>query len=141
MAPPPMQSAPSQMPVIGTIELGAQSPAPDPTAFFVLLARLAGELAKQGGGATEPSAIRMIRQRLVEWIEDVRSVGAFEPFAAAVEALVARLSSALAAMPAAGGRSGLAGEAIAIAAELVRVTQRGAPPPSPHVPPRPAFWK
>jgi hypothetical protein len=61
----------------------------------------------------------------------VRSVGGHDALATAVEQLVQRLSAALAA-----GQD-VAGEAVAVAAELARLAAGGAPPP----PPKRAFWK
>src|SRR5205085_1346097 len=58
--------------------------APARSAYHGKLETLARELAR----ATDTNAIRAIRQRLVEWIEDVRSVGGHDDLAAAVEKLV-----------------------------------------------------
>jgi Ca-activated chloride channel homolog len=101
------------------------------SAYLVALGALARELDAQGRGRADATAIRLIRQRLTEWIEDVRSVGGHDALAAAIEQLVQRLSGALAA-----GQD-LAGETIAVAAELARLAAGGAPPP----PPKRAFWK
>jgi hypothetical protein len=109
---------------------GAAAAAPR-SAYLATLDALARELDAQGRGRADATAIRLIRQRLTEWIEDVRSVGGHEPLAVAVEQLIQRLSAALAAGQA------VAGEAVAIAAELARYAAGGTPPP----PPKRAFWK
>jgi Ca-activated chloride channel homolog len=103
------------------------------TAYLVQLATLARELEAQATGRSDPAAIRLLRQRLTEWVEDVRSVGGGDALAGAVEALVKRLSAALAAP------SNLAIEAKAIAGELAALAA-GAPPPA-KPPGRAAFWK
>ena len=86
-------------------------------------------------------AIRLVRQRLTQWVEDVRSVGGSRDLADAVEALVKRLSAALAAP------ANLVAEAMAIAAELATLAAGAPPPPAPPENPkekkksRLAFWK
>jgi Ca-activated chloride channel family protein len=115
---------------------GAPAPAPAPSAgsaYLAALGTLARELEAQGRGRADAAAIRLLRQRLTEWIEDVRSVGGHVALAAAVEQLVQRLSAALA------SGQDVAGEAIAIAAELARYAQGAAPPPAPKQ--GRAFWK
>jgi hypothetical protein len=72
----------------------------------------------------------MVRQRLTEWVEDLRSVGTHGDLANAVEQLVARLTAAL-------GGTDLASEAAGIAQELAQLAG-GAPPPKKS---RGAFWK
>jgi hypothetical protein len=106
----------------------------------VQLGNLARELEAQGRGRADATAIRLLRQRLVEWVEDLRSVvearGRMEidapALAGAVEQLVQRLSAALASATA------LAAEAVAVAVELGKLAA-GAPPP--RTSGRPAFWK
>lgn len=104
------------------------------TAYLVQLATLARELAAQATGRGDAAAIRLVRQRLTEWVEDVRSVGERDDLASAVEALVKRLSAALAAP------ASLRSEATAIAGELAALAA-GAPPPPAKQQSRPAFWK
>jgi hypothetical protein len=95
---------------------------------------LARELEARAIGRGDPAAIRLLRERLTEWVEDVRSVGGNHELAGAVEALVERLSAALAAP------ASLLAEATAIAGELA-VLAAGAPPPPAKKQSRLAFWK
>jgi len=74
-------------------------------------------------------ALRLIRQRLAQWVEDVRSVGGHDDLAAAVEKLVTRLAAAIA--------SGAPNEPRAVATELSKLAA-GTTTPAPS---RPAFWK
>ena len=93
-------------------------------AYLASLAELARALA------TAPTpALRLIRQRLAQWVEDVRSVGGHDHLAAAVEKLVTRLAAAIA--------SASVDEPRAIATELAKLAT-GTPPPAPS---RAAFWK
>ena len=108
--------------------------APARTVYHHKLELLARELENQGRGSADPAILRVVRQRLTEWVEDVRSVGGHDELAAAVQRLVQRLSAALAAA------TSLAQELLAIAAELARLAG-GLPPPSGPKPSRPAFWK
>jgi Ca-activated chloride channel family protein len=111
-----------------------RSAAPDVSAaYLVNLATLARELEAQARGRADGSAIRVLRQRLTEWVEDVRSVGGNDTLATAVERLVQRLSAALAA------GSTLVTEAIAVATELFALATSGAPAPTKGG--RVAFWK
>jgi Ca-activated chloride channel family protein len=103
------------------------------TAYLVTLATLARELEAQARGRADAAAIRVLRQRLVEWVEDVRSVGSDTKLADAVEELVRRLSAALA------GTS-LASEALLVAGELADLAA-GTPPTTPKRSGRVAFWK
>lgn len=102
----------------------------DRSPYLIALDALARELDAQGRGRADTAAIRLLRQRLTEWVEDLRSVGASSDLAAAVEQLIQRLSAALALS------TTLAAEAIAIAAELAKLAT-GAPPPRQGR----AFWK
>ena len=141
-APPPHAfpslSAPS--PVAGSPHASADGPpsakaeaAPAVSAaHLALLGKLATELDGHAR-RSDVAAIRVVRQRLTEWIEDVRSVGGGDALAKEVEALVVRLSAALAA-PAA-----LAAQLAAIVGELLAFAAGGQPPTS--VPRRPPFWK
>jgi hypothetical protein len=124
-APPaPSEAAPTE----------SASPAIATTAYLVQLATLARELHAQATGRGDASAIRILRQRLTEWVEDVRSVGGSDDLASAVEELVKRLSAALAAP------ASLVAEATVIAGELATLGA-GAPPPPAKKQSRPAFWK
>jgi hypothetical protein len=115
----------------------SETPAIGVTSYLVQLAELArGLLAEVKGSAAAP-AIRLLRQRLVQWIEDVRSVsgeGGNEDLASAVEVQVERLGTALAAPET------LVTEVTAIAAELAALAA-GAPPPPAKKKSRLAFWK
>jgi len=113
---------------------GGEPPAIATTAYLVQLATLARELEAQATGRADAAAIRLLRQRLTEWVEDVRSVGGNHELAGAVEALVKRLSAALAA-PAT-----LVADATAIAGELAALAA-GAPLPPEQKKSRLAFWK
>jgi len=127
--PPPMYSSPGPVPRSPKAE-SAKEVAPDASAYLASLAQLAGELEAQARGRADGTAIRLLRQRLVEWIEDLRSVGGHDALAAAVERLVQRLSAALAA------GSDVASETLAVATELGKIAG-GPPPPKGRV----AFWK
>jgi len=102
-------------------------------AYLVSLATLARELEAQARGRADGAAIRVLRQRLTEWVEDVRSVGSHDELATAVERLVQRLSAALAAGVA------IVSEALAVAGELAVLAAGG--PPTPTKRSRLAFWK
>ena len=104
-----------------------------PSAYLATLATLAGELETQvqrGALVT----LRLLRVRLTEWVEDVRSVGTHDALATAVDEIVQRLAAAIAA-----GTSLLA-TVTAIAGELAALAA-GAPPPAPKPRARLAFWK
>ena len=105
---------------------------PAANAYLVQLAILARELEQQAGLAN-PGAIRLLRQRLTEWVEDLRSVGTDAALADAVERLVERLTEAL-------RGTDVATEATSIAHELAKLAG-GAPPPAPAKKSRLAFWK
>lgn len=77
----------------------------------------------------ERADVRIVRQRLAEWIEDLRSVGGDAALAAPVEQLVQRLAT-----------GPTADELRAIAAELLRLANGGAPT-SPPKPSGRSFWK
>jgi Ca-activated chloride channel family protein len=99
--------------------------------YLTQLVRLAIELG-QHVAAGDTVAIRLVRQRLFQWVEDVRSVGLGQ-LVRTVEQLATRLTAALAA-PAT-----LASEAAAIADELAALaTTRPQPAASRS---RSAFWK
>ena len=113
-------------------EVGA--PGGDVAIYLVQLTDLVRALLAAAGGAGPESAIRLVRQRLVQWVEDLRSIGGHEDLASAVETLVERLASALASAPT------LVAEVTAVAAELAALAA-GAPPPPPKKKSRAAFWK
>jgi hypothetical protein len=100
----------------------------------VQLAGLSRALLAEATGAAGSGAIRLLRQRLVQWIEDLRSVSGHEDLASAVETLVERLAAALA------SPATRVNDATAIAAELAALAA-GAPPPPANKKSRPAFWK
>jgi hypothetical protein len=83
-------------------------------------------------GAANLGKLRMLRQRLREWIEDLRSVGGFDALAGAVEQLALKLDSALAS-------ADVATQVAAVATDLAALAA-GAPVP-PRASGRPAFWK
>ena len=60
------------------------------------LTALANELGVLVAGSYDLAVLRQLRQRLTQWIEDVRSVGGERRLTDAVEALMQRLSAALA---------------------------------------------
>jgi Ca-activated chloride channel homolog len=101
--------------------------------YHAKLGQLARDLEAAARRA-DSNVIRILRQRLAEWIEDVRSVGGYDDLAAAVEVLVQRLATALAIA------TDLVTEAIAIAAELGRLARGSLPPPA-RKQSRGAFWK
>ncbi|MDQ3370724.1 MAG: VWA domain-containing protein, partial [Myxococcota bacterium] len=100
----------------------AAAPVGASDAYLLQLRALARELDAQARGRADAAALRVIRQRLTEWVEDVRSVGGNHELVRAVEVLVARLSAALAAGTA------LAAETLAVAAELAKLSSGGSPP-------------
>jgi Ca-activated chloride channel family protein len=129
--PPPPRRAkmPAPKPAREQAEAKKREEAPAVDAYLVQLGQLARELEAHAKGPNA-SAIRMVRQRLTEWVEDLRSVGTHGDLANAVEQLVARLTAAL-------GGTDLASEAAGIAQELAQLAG-GAPPPKKS---RGAFWK
>ncbi|HEY5926075.1 MAG TPA: VIT domain-containing protein [Kofleriaceae bacterium] len=103
----------------------------DASAYLEKLAQLARDLAHARGG--DLGALRLLRQRLTEWVEDLRSVGGHDALADAVEAQVKRLSAVLT------GGGDIASEVMAISTELARLAGGGAPPAK--KPGRSEFWK
>jgi hypothetical protein len=118
-------------PMSGVFASGVAPPASNP--YLEQLGKLARELESLAPGTPNRSAMRMLRQRLTEWVEDLRSTGNSGDLAAAVEALVTRLTSAIAAPD-------FATEALAIARELAALAGGAPPPPAPKKS-RAAFWK
>jgi Ca-activated chloride channel family protein len=110
------------------------SPAAMSAMYLKLLVGFAVQLGAQATGGCDPTALRLIRQRLGQWVEDLRSVGGNRDLISAVEVLVQRLSDALAAP------ASPAAEVAAISDELAKLAT-GAPPPPPQKKARLAFWK
>jgi hypothetical protein len=98
----------------------------------VKLQLLARELESEARGAANVGKLRMLRQRLREWVEDLRSVGGFDSLADAVDQLVLKLGEAIAAAE-------LATAVLAVAVQLANLAAGGPVPPRPTG--RPAFWK
>ncbi len=92
--------------------------------------------SQPGVRGAEAAAVRVLRVRLMEWVEDVRSTGTGLAISIEVERLVERLSVALAA-------SSFVYDALAIAAELAAIAARTSIAPTPPAPKksRLAFWK
>jgi Ca-activated chloride channel family protein len=119
-----MGSVPESPAPIRRVSLSREKAAPAgpmDRAYLESLATLARELEAEGRGPADAARIRMLRERLTEWIENVRSVGGSESIVAAVEDLVNRLSATLDA-----GTS-LGKEAVAVATELAALAAGGAP--------------
>lgn len=97
--------------------------------YLVSLGTIARELAAAAHirGTYVTTTVRILRERLVQWVEDVRSVGGYDVLASTVEELARRLASAS------------SGEISAIAAELATLANGATPPPKPAS--RGAFWK
>jgi Ca-activated chloride channel homolog len=132
--PAPMQSAPSAPPAYYAprVDKREEAGAADASAYLAKLATLARELEAQARGGAAVGALRLLRQRLTEWVEDLRSVGGQDALADAVEHQVKRLSAALA------NATDLAAEALAVATELAQLADGGAPPRKTG---RAEFWK
>jgi Ca-activated chloride channel family protein len=92
------------------------------------LAKL-GELARALAAATSPTGLRIARQRLVEWLEDARSIG-FAELSTAVAAIVQPLHGTLDEPT-----------ARAVATALEDLVRRGHVPTPPAKKSRLAFWK
>jgi hypothetical protein len=117
--PPPRRSPPPPPP--------SASPAVA-AAYLSQLATFAVELERD---ARDLTALRLLRQRLQQWAEDVASTGAND-LAAEVEWLVVRLSTVI-------ETAGLMSELREIARELALLAASGGPPPVPTR--RAEFWK
>jgi Ca-activated chloride channel family protein len=120
----------------GALDDLEDAPAPQSTpagnAYLTSLGQLARELEAQARGAADVAVIRRIRQRIAEWVEDLRSVSEQDALAEAVAQLVRRLSAALA------RGENIASETLAVATELTKLANGESPPPSKG---RVAFWK
>jgi Ca-activated chloride channel homolog len=104
----------------------------DASAYLAKLQTLARDLESEARGAANLGKLRMLRQRLREWIEDLRSVGGFDSLASAVEQLALKLDSAIAG-------ADVATQVAAVATELTALAAGAPVPPRPSG--RPAFWK
>jgi Ca-activated chloride channel family protein len=108
-------------------DIGVAPSTPATPAQLTRLAELARELE-----TAEATKLRLVLQRLTEWVEDARSTGAGDELAEAVMQLVRRLQAAISL-----GQD-VASEARAVAAELAKLAG-GTPPPAKKS--RLAFWK
>jgi Ca-activated chloride channel family protein len=106
--------------------------AADAGVYLVNLAQLARELEAQAHGSLGMGALRLLRERLRQWVEDLRSVGGHDELAHAVADQVQRLGAAL-------SSPSFTDEVRAIAAVLAGIAG-GAPLP-PKKSGRVAFWK
>ena len=79
--------APAPTTTLGMPRNAGAAEVADPSAYFAKLAELARELA----ATTDVTQLRLLRQRLVEWVEDLRSVGGHDDLARTVETLVRQL--------------------------------------------------
>jgi Ca-activated chloride channel family protein len=135
-APPSAQSQHrlSQAPRREKAKAEVAMPPPTPDAYLAKLAVLAHELdTKARETQLAKPALRLLRQRLSEWVEDARSVGHGD-LADAVDHLVKRLAAALVI------GDQLATEALAVAVELAKLAA-GTPPSPGAKKSRLAFWK
>ncbi|HUS27801.1 MAG TPA: VIT domain-containing protein [Kofleriaceae bacterium] len=130
---PPMQQAPAK----GKREaepsdaLG-RSASGDASAYLAKLQSFARELEAEARGAVSVGKLKLLRQRLREWVEDLRSVGGFDSLADVVEQLAHKLGDAIAA-------ADVATQVASLATQLANVAAGGAVPPRSTG--RPAFWK
>lgn len=109
----------------------ATARAPSPSAYLVQLGAIGRDLAARG---SEVAAVRILRQRLTHWIEDLRAMGGEDALVAAVEALLQPLYTALATA------ANLDAVVATLVAELAKLAS-GQPPPPPRPTSRGAFWK
>jgi Ca-activated chloride channel family protein len=100
--------------------------------YLVSLDSFAKALDRAGRAGCDRTALRILRERLTELAEDLRSVGGHDELAEAIEYEVRRLGAALTVGDA------LAAEVLAIAAELARLASGSAPSRGRG---RPGFWK
>ncbi len=115
--PPPAPGAMAPMP---QMPVQRREEPTDASAYLAKLAELARDLDMQAR-ANHIGALRLLRQRLAEWVEDLRSVGGHDALADAVQRQAERLTAALA--------SGDAGRgALEVATELARLASSGTPP-------------
>ncbi len=138
-APPPMASAPPR-PAPGPARPSEPAPMPQmqrrassPSAYLVQLGAIGRDLAARG---SDIGAVRILRQRLTHWLEDLRAMGGEDALVAAVEALLQPLYTALATT------TNLDAVVAVLVAELAKLASGHAPPPPPARPTsRGAFWK
>jgi len=110
------------------------APAPtSPSAYLAKLAQLARELESLAR-TQDKTALRLLRQRLKEWAEDLRSVGSYDTLADAVGDQAEKIGAALSAPGA-----DLTVELQAIANILANLASGGPLPPRKSG--RAAFWK
>jgi hypothetical protein len=132
-ASPPSYPAPRRMP-LGKAKRESEreetSGVADPSAYLAKLATLARELAAEGQGAANLGKLRMLRQRLREWVEDVRSVGGFDSLADAVNRLALKLDDAIAA-------ADVSTQVAAVATQLANIASNSGV----HSSGRREFWK
>jgi hypothetical protein len=105
-----------------------------PHAYLAKLEKLARDLEDQARGSLQAGALRLLRQRLKEWAEDLRSVGGSDALADAVGDQAERLGIALTATG-----IDLVVELQAIANVLAALASGGPLPPRKSG--RVAFWK
>jgi hypothetical protein len=134
--PPPMQAAPPPPPAYYAPRVDKREEAVDASAYLAKLATLARDLEAQARGGAALGALRLLRQRLTEWVEDLRSVGGQDALADAVEHEVKRLSAALAN---AQDAAAITTQALEVATALGKLADGSAPPP--RKPGRAEFWK
>ncbi|MFT3698179.1 MAG: VIT domain-containing protein [Kofleriaceae bacterium] len=112
VSPGPMPKKPAPAPAAAAPVLEKREEAPaNPTAYLTSLRAIANELA-----TATAAQLKVLRQRLVQWIEDVKSVG-LDPLALAVQSLLNRLAT----------------EPAAVSAELLELAAGKTP--------KRAFWK
>lgn len=127
--PPPVAPLP---PAAGrSYEQARRESGPSSAAYLQSLGQLARALTEEAQRGLDLTAARRLRERLRQWVEDVRSVG-LEDLALAVADQVQRLGAALSGPDAANEVAAIAGVLAAIAA--------GGPLP-PKKSGRAAFWK
>jgi Ca-activated chloride channel family protein len=131
-AAPPPASRRLEMPAERERGISRGAPAISPVQSY--LDKLAAFVRDIEIGIAQPPRLRLIRQRMIEWVEDVRSVGGFDDLASAVETLVTRLSDALV-------TAALDGHVVAAIAAELRSLAEGSPPPGAPPKSRVAFWK
>jgi len=99
--PPPMPGSPPRPSPARVMREEARVPeaAADATAYLAKLAVLARDLEQQIRDGAALPALRMIRERLREWLEDLRSVGGHESLADVVSQQLDALVTALRVSP------------------------------------------
>jgi len=124
----------SAAPSIAGASAGVGSAAPIvTTAYRRQLTSLAAELERHAS-RDEVRAMRLVQQRLEQWVEDARSTGGLDLLVAAVEAQIAMLRAAITEPAQRPSR------VAAIVRQLAALVTANDEPPA-TAPPRPAFWK